>query len=70
MISGAAVTSDPIAVDYTITPEVTAPVVESASVDVTPTAVVICNNCCNTNTYFPLCKEYRNCITIIYNCTV
>jgi len=41
MISGAAVTSDPIAVDYVSNPTVTAPAIESASVDITPAGVEI-----------------------------
>lgn len=41
MISGTAVTSDPIAVDYTMSPTVGAPAIESASIDVTPTGVEI-----------------------------
>ena len=50
MISGAAITSDPIAVDYNITPTVTAPAVESASVDVTPAGIAIATGSAAPNT--------------------
>lgn len=41
MINGSAVTSDPIGVDYTQSPTVGAPAIESASIDVPPAGVSI-----------------------------
>jgi len=41
LISGTAVTSDPISVNYQLSSTVMAPVVESASINVTSTAVAI-----------------------------
>ena len=72
MISGAAVTSDPIAVDYTSTPDVTAPVVESASVDITPTGIVILTTAATPTRTFLYVKNTgsvsQSYITVQFNC--
>ena len=50
MISGTAVTSDPIAVDYSLTPTIGAPAVESASTDVLPAGIAIVTGSAAPNT--------------------
>ena len=72
MINGTAVTSDPIGIDYTQTPTVEAPAIESASIDVPPAGVAILTTPATATTTYLYVKNTgavgQSYINIQFNC--